>query len=850
LVDLLEREGPLAALGKVRDEAAEGRGSVVLVAGEPGIGKTALVTRFADDHGQESRILWGTCDDLTIPRPLGPFRDLTGAEALKEGLISKTPPHRVHALLLEELQATSRPTILVVEDVHWADEATIDAITVIGRRIATMPALLLLTFREGEIGPEHPLAGARDAIRANTSLYIQLSPLSRAAVAVLAGDDADEVYEVTGGNPFYVTELVASEPGGLPPSVASAVLGRASRLEHSSRRLVELVSMVPTRVPTGILDLVMPEWEAAAEEPERRQLLVVDPQHVRFRHELARAAIRSSVPAARRRVLNAEILSALLTTGADPADIVHHAEEAGDIENLATHALVAARRAAAVESNREAYAHYLRASQFADRLAQPEQAALFEELAIAAYTVDRLPDAFAAIERAMAIYREIGEEMALGRCTRFLSRCHWFAGDGEAAMREARAAVGILEPLGESVELARAYSALSQEAMLAGRIDETLEWGNRAVDLAERLGDEAVKAHALVNIGSILFQSDPTQTATLLEAHRLADAIGDRHEAVRALLNLGYSALTWIQPAIARRYTSLAIDYAEEHQVDALLLYSRVISAWLQLREGQWAEAERIAGEVGRGEPSVAQLLAKTVLAELAVRRGDSDAPERLADLADQAERTAELQRIGPVLQLETEWALTTGAPMPLERFERAKQIMQTYVGWQESAVAAWAAVAGISIAFGGRSPEPHAAMIRHDWAAAADRYADAGWEYDRALMLSLLDEEEALAEGIGIARRLEARPLEERASSRMKELGMTVPPVRRRAAVTNPGGLTSRQLEVLELLTEGLTNAEIAEQLFVSTRTAEHHVEAILTKLGVTNRREAARRYAELSSA
>ena len=840
----------MGALGKVRDEAADGRGSVVLVAGEPGIGKTALVTRFAEDHAGDSRILWGTCDDLTIPRPLGPFRDLTGAGALKEALLSETPPHQVHALLLEELEAAPRPTILVVEDIHWADEATIDAITVIGRRIATLPALLLLTFRAGEIGPDHLFAAARDAIRASTSLYIQLSPLSRIAVAVLAGDDADQVYEATGGNPFYVTELVGSRTSALPPSVASAVLGRASRLAQPSRRLVELVSMRPTRIPTGILDLVMPEWEVAAEEPERRQLLNVDLQHVRFRHELARAAIRSSVPAARRRVLNAEILSALLTTGADPADIVYHAEEAGDIESVATHALVAARRAAAVESNREAYAHYLRASQFADRLAQLEQAVLFEELAIAAYTVDRLPDAFAAIERAIAINREIGEEMALGRCTRFLSRCHWFAGDGEATMREARAAVGILEPLGESVELARAYSALSQEAMLAGRIDETLKWGNRAVDLADRLGDEAVKAHALVNIGSILFQSDPTETATLLEAHRLADAIGDRHEAVRALLNMGYSAMTWIQPAIAWRYTSMAIDYAEEHQVDALLLYARVISAWLRLREGHWEEAERITREVGQREPSVAQLLAKTVLAELAVRRGDTDAQERLADLADQAERTAELQRIGPVLQLETEWALTTGAPMPLDRFERTKQTMQTYVGWQESAVAAWAAVAGISISFDGRSPEPHAAMIRHDWTAAADLYADVGWDYDRALMLSLLGEEAALSEAIDIARRLKARPLEERVSSQMKDLGMKVPPVRRGAAVTNSGGLTSRQLEALELLAEGLTNTEIAERLFVSTRTAEHHVEAILTKLGVATRREAARRYAELGSA
>ena len=242
--------------------------------------------------------------------------------------------------------------MLVLEDVHWADDATLDSITVLGRRIGSLPALLVLTFRGGEVPPGHPLRAAMGAIRAEDSVFLELAPLSESAVASLAGECADDVYAATGGNPFYVTELLASRTAAdLPPSVANAVLGRASRLDDAARRLVELVSVVPSRVRTSLLDAVMPDWAAAAEEPERRQLLEVGPRHVRFRHELARHAIRSSVPIAARRRLHAEILEALLAAGADPADIVHHAEAAGAEDVVAEYALVAARRRSArVES--------------------------------------------------------------------------------------------------------------------------------------------------------------------------------------------------------------------------------------------------------------------------------------------------------------------------------------------------------------------------------------------------------------------------------------------------------------------------------------------------------------------
>jgi DNA-binding CsgD family transcriptional regulator/tetratricopeptide (TPR) repeat protein len=474
---------------------------------------------------------------------------------------------------------------------------------------------------------------------------------------------------------------------------------------------------------------------------------------------------------------------------------------------------------------------------------------VFEELANSAYGVGRLEDAFLAMQKAIVVFGELGDAAAVGRCTRVLSRFHWYAGDGETAREKAREAITILEPLGESVELARAYSGLSQLAMLAENIEQTLLWGEQALELARRLGDAGTQAHALSNIGAAKIQMDHRDTATLLEAHAIADAAGDRHEATRALTNLAYSLMTWVRPGESRQYAERALAYAEEHEVHTLAPYLSTVIAWLQLRAGEWDEAERRAGREIEGDVSVAQLLAKTVLTELAVRRGDPDAAPRLADLAEQADRTGELQRISPVLELEIESALTSGARISTDRIADAVDDVRIR-GRLAIRVAAWAVVAGLDVELDEPATTPHAAMLRRDWKGAADAFGDVGWTYDRALMLSLLDDEESLSEAIEIARGLGAEPLTRRVALRMRELRMSVPQGPRESTRANPAGLTARQLEVLSLLAAGLTNAEIADRLVVSPRTAEHHVAAVLTKLGAATRRDAARRAAELGLA
>jgi ATP/maltotriose-dependent transcriptional regulator MalT len=849
-MELLERGDALDALAAAYTSAERGEGRVVFVSGEAGMGKTSLVRRFAAGLDPRSRVLVGTCDDLSIPRPLGPFRDFAGSVSpqLATALSTGAAPHEIQTLLVNELELPPRPTVVVLEDVHWADEATIDSVTLLGRRVASLPALLVVTYRDGEAPPGHPLHGAVGAVPAGSAVFLELAPLSPDAVATLAGDRAASVYAATRGNPFYVTELLDHVvDGALPQTVANAVRGRASRLDHPSRLLLEIVSVVPNRVPVSVLDAVMSGWPAAAEEPERRHLLEVEPGYVRFRHELARHAIASSMTAAARRRVHSGILAALLEAGADPAEIVHHAEAAAEEDVVADYAAVAARRAAKLESHREAFSNYLRAADFLDRLTEPEQAQLLDELAFSAYVVGRADVAVPSIERAIGLYRGLGDPMSVGRCHRVLSRFQWYVGDGAAARETARTAVAILEPLGESAELAAAYSALSQFAMLAEDATQAVAMGTIAYELATRLGDDATRAHALVNIGSAELQIDPDATATLLEAHEIADRSGAGHEATRALVNLGSSLVFWARPGEARGYIERGIAYAREHEVHALAEYAATMRCWLQLRAGEWDEAERRARQVAALGTSVPQLLARTVLTELAVRRGDDDAAERLAGLTDQAEKAGELQRMAPVLELQVEHALLTAAPMPTTRLEELLDLQKEFIGSGMARLAAAAALAGIDVKAEPPRSAPFAAMTRGDWRGAADAFGEIGWAYDRALMLLLVDDEEALTEAISIARGLGAAPLSRRVAERMRGLGASVPRGPRASTKANAAGLTARQLEVLSLLADGCSNAEIAERLVVSPRTAEHHVAAVLAKLGATTRWDAVRRAAEL---
>src|SRR5262249_18264499 len=269
-----------------------------------------------------------------------------------------------------------------------------------------------------------------------------------------------------------------------------------------------------------------------------------------------------------------------------------------------------------------------------------EQAELLEELAQATYLVHRTVEAVPIMERAIALNAELGDQIAVGRCTRLLAHLLWFTGAGEAARWTARRALEILEPLGDSVELARAYSALAALEMLAPRCDSAIRWGERAIELARRVGDEQTRVSALVTIGTAKAQLHYADNSALVDAQREASAMGNHYESARALHNLGATALYWNKPDEARRRVLASRTYSEQHDMGVFVAYTLVNLAWLDLRAGAWDSAETIARAEMEQRSSIAQLLAREVATALALRRGDPGAFDALEKLIPEVNGT------------------------------------------------------------------------------------------------------------------------------------------------------------------------------------------------------------------
>src|SRR5512132_4744957 len=256
-MDLLERAWLLKELDGVLAATATG-GRVVLVAGEAGIGKSALVRRFTERRSADARFLLGACDPLLTPRALGPLHDIarqTGGR-LAGLLASGGPGEAVFAGFRGEREQGRRPGGVGGEDAQWADEATLDLLVFLGRRMERTRALLLVTYRDDELGVDHPLRAVVGRLAPETVRHLRLPPLSEAAVAELArraGRRAAGLRALTGGNPLLVTEVLAAGDD-VPLTVRELVLTRFGGLPADAQEVVRLVAVVPTRAELWLVE--------------------------------------------------------------------------------------------------------------------------------------------------------------------------------------------------------------------------------------------------------------------------------------------------------------------------------------------------------------------------------------------------------------------------------------------------------------------------------------------------------------------------------------------------------------------------------------------------------------------
>ena len=845
---LLERDAALETLGQGFEVVVREReGRFALIQGEAGIGKTALVEHFCNEHARDGRVLLGTCDSLFTPRPLGPIaeiaRSLTGdLEQLVEG---RATPHQVAMELLEGLSATT--TVLVVEDVHWADEATLDVLRLLGRRIGQVPVLVLATYRDDELDRLHPLRRVvGELASAQGVLRIPLSPLSRDAVdrlAAPAGRDAEAVYEMTGGNPFFVSEILAGDNGEVPSTVRDAVLSRVARVGETARDVLELVALAQPRT-----ELRLVETQASLEDLDvclDAGFLVMEGSSVSFRHELARRAVEEAVSPGRALDLHRRILASIEESSApsDLARLAHHAEGARDAEAVLRYAPAAAEAAASFGAHWEAAAQYARALRFADDLDAGRHVTLLGLHSVECFLTNQEDGAFASIADAVDRLAELGAESQLGAMLRWRATAYLVWAETMEAERTAKEAVSVLERLEPGHELAMTYNVLASITNLDERSEETHDWIARALELADRIESVEATIAAQSTLGArMVMDGLPDGWARMDEALRLAQLNALDNQVGRAYVLAGMAASRERSLARMRRYVEPALAFCDERDLNVWGDFLLAMRAWLEFEEGDWDGAASTLSQAMARNCKVMLGQANMILGLLRARRGDPDAGEPLAEMeklvvsADSLWWTSQLA----AAKAETAWLLGRTELIGEATDDAFAEAIDRRASWPAAELAYWRRVGGIQVDLPDYARGPFAAQARGDWASAAKQWVEAGCPYEAALALGEGDEA-AQRRALDQLNRLGARPAARIVARRLRAQGARGLPLGPRSTTqTNPGGLTPREVEVLGLLSEGLRNADIAERLVLSRRTVDHHVSAILRKLGARTRGEA----------
>jgi DNA-binding CsgD family transcriptional regulator/tetratricopeptide (TPR) repeat protein len=850
---VVERDDILATLNAYLRDCLDGEGRLVLVSGEAGVGKTTVLEQLQAGAPQ-ARWLRSACDDLSTPRPLSALFELAAQAGggLEAACRRGATREELFGALVEALapEPAREITVLAIEDIHWADDSTLDLVRFVGRRAGELGILMLVTYRADEVGANDRLRVVLgDLTRERATRRIEVPVLSRAAVAMLAEGtsiEPTELYRLTGGNSFFVTEIVQAGTADVPPSARDVVLARMARLSDDARAVVQAAALIGTSIDPRLLQQAAEPTLDLLDEVMASGVLVSDVDSLRFRHEITRVSVERDIPLHRKVPTHARILAALQDDGCeDDARLAHHAEGAGDRAAVLRCAPRAARRASQLASHRESAAQYRRTLRFASGEPDEFVAGLYDGLAIESSLNDRWPEAAEAELHALALWRRRGDVLRQGDVLRRRSRTMWRLGRGRDAVDCASAALALLRTHDESAELAWAWGARAAMDMMTGQIAAGVDATERAEALARQFGNTDLLSDVLNTRACLLNQADQPWEPTLTESLRVAVETGRGEQAGRAYANFSELYLGAMRFADADAVIEAGLAYSYEHDVSTYYNCLRGSRAAVLTATGRWDDAVAVARSMLSIPASpINRLIPLVHLGLVLARRDDPAAWPALDEAQAIAIGTEEPDRLAfaGLARAEAYW-LAGRAPEAAAELTALTDVIDACTPFDRGTYARLVRRVGADV----RLPtnpiaEPHRLALAGEFVEAAQVWADLGCPYETANALLDSGTDDGARAALRRYDALGARAAVRAARRVMRRLGFRSVPVGARSATrANPAGLTRREIEVLGLICQGRTNNEIAEHLVISTRTVDHHVSAVLTKLGVTSRGDAA---------
>ena len=846
---LIERESQLAALRQYADEASQGSGRLVLISGEAGVGKSVLLEESAHDLN-DARWLWAGCDGLFTPAALGSLLDL--ASQLDGELLrlchAEAKRDQLYGALLQQLGDLQSFTVLVIEDVHWADEATLDLLSYLGRRIQHLPVLLLVTYRDDALVATDPLRltlGALAIQRATRRL--SLATLSAAGVATLAEGttiDATELHRLTAGNPFFVIEVLQAGNDALPASVRDAVLARTRTLSTSARDALDTAALIGSRMQSGLLVSLLDD-PLVVDELISHGLLIKDGDDLRFRHEIARVAIEAAVPPYRKAAMHTKIMDALLSQGCnDDARLAFHAEGAGRDDFVVRYGSRAGRRASELAAHREAAAQYGRALRSATDIDLRTRAELSDAVAQELALVDRWEESAEMRTAALELWRGAGDLRRESQSLLRLSVAMWRLCRGAESKQAREGALALAQECASGPEIARAYERMASHRLAEGRYEEGIAMARQAREMAEQLGLTDVIGDALDTEAKAIRGRGGEWAVPMQAALESALSGGHEEQAGRAFARTYMWYCEDLRPEEAERCYGDAFAYCEEHDIGTFVVCLQGQRTAVLEQNGRWDECISL-GHALLDQHRLSRwnrLRPLCSTAKVMARRGEQGFWPYLDEAMESALRLGEPEWIRPVGIARTEAYWLEG------RLDAAIYELDRVCSFSAGATAVDRCWMALWMRRLGRTAqavdiEPFGSQLTGDGARAAALWDRLGYRYEAALALLDTKEDTHLRESLTRLVDLGADAAARRVRQTMRDLGIrSIPAGARTATKAHPRGLTAREQEILELLSQGQSNEEIAASLFISVRTVEHHVSAILGKLGATTRKDAAK--------